>query len=296
MRFDMSAGDNDKFFFRWSPNRHTQRRTLNGILDGPGENGFNPFFERTITSSSIGSTPQSDNGLESQGQLLALRRRLRAATATSTSTRRASVSPQALASQLAVGDFFGLWAFSNYGQLGSTVSYEYNNTYGLLGSVSKVWRTHNLKTGIDTRRLEYLTRALGNALCRFRSNSGFTREVWDNAASEVNSGDSFASFLLGAPAGGAADFNVRPYLPRLVSRAVYFRTTGRATPRLTLTSACAGTSIRRPTKNTIALCAAFDLTAPSPIAGKSTAESLAQYPNLRNLTGRSPLCWRERSG
>jgi len=35
--------------------------------------------------------------------------------------------------------------------------------------------------------------------------------VWNNAASEVNSGDAFASFLLGTASGGSADYAVRPF-------------------------------------------------------------------------------------
>lgn len=283
MRFDLHAGDNDKFYFRWSPNRHTQRRTLNGILGSPGEQGFNPFLREnknylfdwvhTVNSSTVLNLRAgylryvegqgSDGNFNFNPTSLGL--------------------PASLPRQLAAGDFFGLWTYSNYNQLGSTLSYEYNNTYSLLGSVTKIWRNHNFKAGLDLRKLEYLTENLGNIL-QVASNSGFTRQTWDNAASEVNSGDSFASFLLGAPSGGAADFNVRPYY-RAWYMAPYLQDDWKISPRLMLNLGLRWDYNTPPDEKYDRLVRGFSTTAASPIASRLSADALAQYPSLRNLQG-----------
>ncbi len=283
MRFDLNAGENDKFYFRWSPNRHTQRRTLNGILDAPGEQAFNPFLRenknyhfdwvRTLNSSTVFNLRASySRYVEGQG------------TDGNFGFNPSSLGlPASLAGQLAVGDFFGIWNWQNYNQLGFNVSYEYNNTYGLMGSVSKIWRTHNLKAGLDMRRLEYLTTILGNIM-QIGSNSGFTRQVWDNAASEVNSGDSFASFLLGAPATGSADFNVRPYF-RSWYFAPFIQDDWKVNQRLTLNLGLRWDYNTPPDEKYNRLARGFDATAASPIAAKLSADALTQYPGLRNLQG-----------
>lgn len=150
-------------------------------------------------------------------------------------------------------------------------------------NVNKIRGKHNLKMGIDTRRLEYLTTILGNAF-QISSNSVPTRQVWDNAASEVNSGDSFASFLLGAPSSGAADFNVRPfYSSRYL--APYLQDDWKISHKLTLNLGLRYDFNTPPSEKYNRLVRGFDLNAASPIAGAFSAESLALYPNLRNLTG-----------
>lgn len=283
LRFDAAIGSNDRIFFRWSPNRHTQERTLNGILGSPGENGFNPFlrennnylldYVRTLNPTTVlnvrAGCMRYVEGNGSNGNF---------------GFQPASLGlPASLGSQLAVGDFFGLWNFSNYSPLGSSVSYEYNNAYTLFAGISKVWGQHTLKAGLDVRRLEYLTTILGN-IYQVTSDASRTRRVWDNAASEVDSGDSFASFLLGAPASGSADFNVRPYY-RSWYIAPYVHDDWKVNPKLTLSFGLRYDINTAPLEKYNRLVRGFDPNAPSPIAGSLPASALAQYPQLRDLRG-----------
>lgn len=283
LRFDLAAGDNDRVFFRWSPNRHEQIRSINGLLGSPGENAFNPFLRenknyladwvRTVNSTTVVNLRASflryveGNGTDGNFGFNPTTLGL----------------PAGLPNQLAVGDYFGRWTFTNYDLMGSQVSYEYNNTYGLLGSVNKIWGKHNLKLGVDARRMEYLTSILGNIFL-VNSTPGFTREVWDNAASEVTSGDSFASFLLGAPNNGNADFNVRPYY-RAWYVAPYLNDDWKVSSKLTINLGLRWDFNTPPDEKYNRLVRGFDSSSPSPLREAFSEESLALYPNLRNLNG-----------
>jgi hypothetical protein len=136
---------------------------------------------------------------------------------------------------------------------------------------------------VDTRKLEYLTTILGN-IFQVSSNAGFTREVWDNAASEVSSGDSIASFLLGAPGGGTADFNVRPFY-RAWYIAPYFNDDWKVSSKLSLNFGLRWDFNTPPDEKYNRLVRGFDRTAASPLRQSISAENLALYPNLRNLSG-----------
>lgn len=282
-RVDFKRGDNDRFFFRYATNRHDQNRTLNGILGSPGENGFNPFLRQnralladwvrilnpTTTLNIRGNYARYVEGTDSQGNF---------------NFNPTSLGlPASLVSQLAVADYFGVWNIGGYSQLGSRKSIEFNNTYSLQATVTRVQGKHNLKAGIDLRRWHYLTTNLGDVFTVV-TNAGFTREVWDNAASEVNSGDGYASFLLGAAASGTADFNVRPFF-RNWYLAPFVQDDWKVTRRLTLNLGLRWDLNTTPTEKYNRLVAGFDRDSASPIARAISPENLTLYPSLRNLKG-----------
>lgn len=282
-RVDFKRGDNDRYFFRFATNRHDQNRTLNGILGQPGENGFNPFLRQnramladwvrivspTTTFNLRANYARYVEGTDSQGNFRFDPTKLGL--------------PASLVPQLAVADFFGVWNIGGYSQLGSRRSIEYNNTYSLQGTLSRVQGKHNWKAGIDLRRWHYLTSNLGDVFT-VTTNAGFTREVWDNAASEVNSGDGYASFLLGAAASGTADFNARPFF-RSWYLAPFIQDDWKVSRRLTLNLGLRWDLNTPPDEKYNRLVTGFDREASSPIAASITAANLALYPDLRNLRG-----------
>lgn len=282
-RVDLKHGDNNRFFFRFARNRHDQNRTLNGILGSPGENGFNPFLRQnhalladwvriinpTTTLNIRANYARYVEGTDSQG--------------TFNFDPSSLGLPSSLPGQLAVADYFGVWNVGGYSQLGSRRSIEYNNTYSILGSLSKVTGKHNLKIGVDVRRWQYLTSNLGDVFT-VNTNAGFTREVWDNTASEVNSGDGYASFLLSAIASGTADVNARPFF-RNWYLAPFIQDDWKVSQRLTLNLGLRWDLNTPPDEKHNRLVAGFDTEAASPIASKISAANLALYPELRNLRG-----------
>lgn len=282
-RVDAKLGDMDRLFFRYSTNKHTQERTLNGIIGRPGEQAYNPFLRRnhaimadwvrilspTATLNVRANYARYVEGQDTRGNFgfdlgtLGI--------------------PTSVSSQLAFPDFFGVWALTGYGQLGFNPSLEYNNTYSTQGNLTKVMRSHTLKAGIDVRRWHFLQNTPGNPF-RVTANAGFTRSSWNNAATEVNSGDAFASFLLGTASGGSADFNVRPFF-RGWYIAPYIQDDWKVSRKLTINLGLRWDYNPTFDEKYDRLVAGFDATAASPIASKISAANLALYPDLRNLKG-----------
>jgi hypothetical protein len=284
-RVDAQIGENDRVYFRYGGNKHTQVRTVNGILNAPGENSFNPFLRensayladwvRTINPRTVLNVrlnvARYVEGTQSQGNF--------GFDATTLGL------PASVIKNLAVDDYFGTWQFQNYLQLGSTISIETNNTYSLAGNLSTVRGSHNLKAGVDARRLHYLVTALGNPY-RFNFTSAFTRETWNVSGTEIDSGDSFSSFLLGAPADGSADFNVRPFW-RQWYVAPYIQNDWKVSRRLTLNLGLRYDLNTPPGEKHNRLNVGFDFGAISPLAGliNASPEALAVNPNLNALNG-----------
>jgi hypothetical protein len=284
-RVDLKAGDNDRLFFRFSTNKHTQERTLNGILGKPGEQAYNPFLRQnhaymldwvrvlspTSTLNIRGNYARYVEGNDVVGNLkfdltsLGL--------------------PASLPRQLAYPDFFGVWAVTGYAPLGFNPNLEYNNTYSTQANLTKVWRTHTFKAGLDWRRMHFMatSTSAGNPF-RVATSAGFTRQTWNNAVSEVNSGDAYASFLLGTASGGSADYAVRPFF-RSWYFAPYLQDDWKVSRNLTLNLGLRWDYNPTTDEKHNRMVTHFDSAIASPIAGKISAANLALYPQLRNLSG-----------
>jgi len=284
-RIDWKMGDNNRMFFRYSSNKHTQERTLNGILGSPGEQAYNPFLRRnhafmvdwvrvlspSATLNVRGNYARYVEGNDVVGNLkfdltsLGL--------------------PASLPGQLSYPDFFGVWAPTGYAQLGFNPNLEYNNTYSSQINLTKVWGSHTFKTGMDLRRIHFLASSTAAANpFRVLTSAGFTRQTWNNAASEVNSGDAYASFLLGAASGGSADYALRPFF-RSWYFAPYFQDDWKITRKLTLNLGLRWDYNPTVDEKYDRLVTGFDPMAPSPLASKISPPNLALYPELRNLKG-----------
>ena len=282
-RFDAKLGDLDRIFFRYSTNKHTQERTLNGIIGRPGEQAYNPFLRRnhalmldwvrilspSATLNVRGNYARYVEGFDTAGNF------------------KFDLStlglPQSLTSQLVFPDFFGVWAVGSYSQLGFNPSLEYNNNYSTQANLTKVWGSHTFKVGLDARRWHFMANTPGNPF-RIASAASFTRQSWNNAATEVNSGDAFASFLLGTASAGQADFAVRPFF-RGWYFAPYFQDDWKVTRRLTINLGLRWDYNPTVDEKYDRLVTGFDTNAASPIASRIPANMLALYPELRNLRG-----------
>ena len=191
--------------------------------------------------------------------------------------------PAPLIGQLPIPDFFGVWVPGGYGQLGFNPAMDYNNTYSSQANLTKVWGSHSLKAGMDLRRWHFLAYQPGNPF-RILTNAGFTRQSWNNAATEVNSGDGYASFLLGTASGGSADYAVRPFF-RSWYVAPYFQDDWKVSRRLTLNLGLRWDYNPTTDEKHNRMVVGFDQNVKSPIADKIPAAMLAQYPEMRNLRG-----------
>ena len=72
--------------------------------------------------------------------------------------------PKSLVSQLPQPAYFGYWNVSGYNALGRYLSDNITNYYGLEANVTKTWKSHTFKFGLDLRRHLYIIDDQGNIL------------------------------------------------------------------------------------------------------------------------------------
>ena len=191
--------------------------------------------------------------------------------------------PQNLLSELAQPALFGRWEFSGYTAMGRAENWNNTNTYSLQGSVSKFANAHNIRSGFDIRQTNFLDYTTGNPLY-VQSTAAFTRREWNLSASETDSGDAFASFLLGVPAAVRADYRVRPWYKQWYF-APWIQDDWKVNRKLTLNLGLRFDLNVPPSEKYNRINVGFDPDLPSPVAGMIPANMLALYPNLRDLKG-----------
>ena len=186
-------------------------------------------------------------------------------------------------SQMPQPALFGRWEWGGYAGMGQSENWNTTNTYSAQGSISKFHGSHSIRSGIDVRQTNYLDYNSGNPFY-FNSTPGNTRRVWNLGLSEADSGDSFASFLLGTPAEASVNFRVRPWF-RSWYIAPWFQDDWKVTKKLTVNFGFRWDFNLPPYEKHDRMNIGFDPKAANPIAKMIPDARLAQYPNYRNLTG-----------
>ena len=204
IRLDQNFGDKHHVFFRLGTNDRTETRGTNGIFGKPGETSQNPLkrINDAYTLDWVGSLSPT----------LLVNTRFSIARYIEGSAGLGNVDfdpatlgfPQSLVNQLADPNSFGRYEFNGYTALGRYSNFNYTNTVALQTNLTKIWGKHAVRAGVDLRWIQYNIQNQGNPF-RLVSNEGFTQENFANGDSL--SGNSLASFLLGAPASGGADIN-----------------------------------------------------------------------------------------
>lgn len=190
---------------------------------------------------------------------------------------------QAFLSQVPQPALFGRWEWAGYAGMGQSENWNNTNTYSVQGSVSKFIASHSLRSGVDVRLTHYLDYTSANPFY-FNSNAGYTRRTWNLAASESDSGDGFATFLLGSPSSGYVDYRVRPWFSSWYM-APWVQDDWKVTKRLTVNMGFRWDLNLPVTEKYDRMNTGFNRTAPNPIGGMITPANIALYPNFKNLTG-----------
>ena len=125
--------------------------------------------------------------------------------------------------------YFGVWNFDNYQNLGRSRSNNYTDTFQAMFNGTKVAGNHTIKAGIDVRQINYEIQNTGSIL-NFTGNSTWTQNAWTSANS--NSGDGYASFLLGI-VGGSSNYPLFPWWKQMYY-ALYVNDDWKVSRRLTL--------------------------------------------------------------
>jgi hypothetical protein len=278
LKIDQNLNERHRFFGRFAHNSRTEDRADNGVIEGPGQTGQQPFqrinytqvfdYVGTMSPTFILNGRVSWNRFEEDG------------------FGRGNVGfdkttlgfPASLISQIPHGAWFGRYEFSNYMTLGRHRSRNITNTWAFHPNLTKIWNAHSLKGGIDMRWTQYIQNNMGNPF-RLTANRAFTQRVFNQG--DALSGDSIATFLLGIPTGGGIDYNLFP-TNMFPYYAPWFQDDWKVNPRLTLNLGIRWDVNISPDERYNRLNRGFDPTVVSPV---DKLIDRTKFPDLPQLKG-----------
>ncbi len=207
LKIDQVLTEKHRFFVRYAENDRTEDRNDNGIFEGPGQDGQQPFkrVNHAVTIDHVGAMSPtfvvnvraSFNRFEEFGYGRG-----------NVGFDKTSLGfPDSLVDALPHEPLFGRYEFTDYNSLGRHQSRNLTNTWALHPNLNKISGSHTFKGGVDMRWTQYITQDQGNPF-RLQANRGWTQRVYNQG--DANSGDSLASFLIGLPSGGTVDYNLYP--------------------------------------------------------------------------------------
>jgi hypothetical protein len=230
-KFDVNVGDRHRAFFRYARNLRTENTQESGaIMKGPGQTGEKPSYRinNHFTADWV-ATLRPDF-------IFNLRASFNRYVHTTGNAANVGFDmstfgfPAAMLNQLSRQDVFGYYSFDGYSTMGRHPGGNWTNTWAIHPTATKISGSHALKFGMDTRFTQYAERNWTDPLY-FSTSRVFTQRQFNQ--SDALSGSSIASFLLGFPSSGRADFNAFPiYMYRY--QAPYIQDDWKVTRRLTL--------------------------------------------------------------
>lgn len=206
-KVDQNISDKSRMFFRYGYNKRTETRHTNGITSGPAQDGQLPLerlnhtgvadWVRTVSSSLVLNVrsglnqylelSRSDPGLQFNPAELGF--------------------PSSLVNQLP-NRVFPRINVTDYSALGrGGRNSETTTVFSLQPNFSWVTGAHNVRGGLDLRMTWY-TREINGNLFVLSFDRRFTQRVYNQG--DALSGNSVASFLLGAASGGNVENNFYP--------------------------------------------------------------------------------------
>ena len=288
LKFDWNFGENHRAYIRHASNDRTEDRCTNGICDGPGQEGQQPFqrindayvadWLWTITPTTMLNVRASSNRFIEKG----LGRANEGFDLTSLGL------PASLVNSIPGPAYFGRWEFRDpgngviYSNMGRDQGINITNNYNLMTNLTKIVGGHTMKFGMDLRRIHYIQQNSGNILF-FRTRSNWTQRLWNQA--EADAGDPYADFLLGlAHQDSSSNYPVYPFFQQWYF-APYFQDDWKVSRKLTLNLGLRWDFNQAPSEKYNRLNRGFDPNVASPAASQIPAEMIALYPQLANLKG-----------
>jgi len=246
-KVDQNISERTKMFVRYAYNKRTEQRSTNGILSGPAQDGQLPLWRinhtgvadwvRTVSSSLVLNVraglnqylelARSDPGLSFNPSELGFPASFVNQLPNKVFPRLNFVTTASAPSGFGVSTG-GTTEYQNIGR--NSRSSETTTGFSLQPNFSWVKSTHTVRGGLDMR-LTWYTREINNNLFVLTFDRRFTQRVYNSA--DALSGNSVASFLLGAPAFGMIDNNFYPTF-RWIYNAPWVQDDWKVTERLTL--------------------------------------------------------------
>lgn len=195
-----------KAFFRFATNDRQERKNTNGIMDRPGEAESHTYrvndayvidwvgtLRPTLLVNVRGSYNRFVEGAIDRDNYNFDITKLG--------------FPKDLAARLPNPMYFGVYNYSGYVSQGLDPNVNTTSNFAVHPNLTWIRSAHSLKAGVDMRWIQFANQEVG---VQFGLNStpGFTQK--DYLRADPLSGNSIASFLLGAPNSGQADFQAQP--------------------------------------------------------------------------------------
>lgn len=281
LKFDWNFGDKHRSYIRHASNDRTEERCSNGVCAGPGMDGQQPFqrindayvidWVSTLNASTIFNVRASYNRFIEKG----FGRDNAGFDLTSLGL------PSSLVSQLPSPAYFGRWNFDGASPLGRSQGINITNNYSIAGTLTKIVGKHTLKMGTDLRRIHFIQQNSGDILA-FNFSDQWTRRQWNIA--EADSGDTYASFLLGLPTSGQNFFPLYPFFQNWYN-AYFIQDDFKVSRRLTLNLGLRYDINMPATEKYNRINRGFNPTVAAPFRNQLPAASVAAFPQLANLSG-----------
>jgi len=275
-KFDQNFGERNRVFFRHASNDRTEWRGTNGVR-GPGEDGQFPLkrvndayvidWLSTISPNTIFNVrssftryiegSRSDANLEYDMTKLGF--------------------PDSLPRSLGAKFGFGMYRLDGYINLGRAFSNNVTNSATVHPSVTRVTGSRTTKAGLDMRWIQYSTQNSGDVF-RLNQNAAFTQQVFNRADALI--GDSLASWLLGTPSSGTANYPVFPiYFYRYM--APWVQHDWKILPKLTLNFGMRMDFNFPPSERFNRMNRGFDATVTSPVNELIDRSAFPDFPTMR---------------
>jgi hypothetical protein len=210
-KVDHNFSANDRAFFRWGENERNEVRNTTPIRSGPAQNGQLPLWR--ANRALVGDWVH----ILGAGTVLNLRASYTYFLEWSYSQDSLGFDstqfwPASLVQQLPSKDIGGIFPVINmddYVGLSRGSSPNRNRNYTVQPNVSMTRGAHNIRSGLDMRWTNVYNENYNNSGGNISFSRQFTRSTINS--NSVLEGNSFASFLLGAPSGGSVDVNPKPH-------------------------------------------------------------------------------------
>jgi carboxypeptidase family protein len=223
-KVDQNISDKTRMFVRYAYNKRTEQRSTNGILSGPAQDGQLPLWRinhsgvadwvRTVSPSLVMNIraglnqylelARSDPGLSFNPSELGFPASLVSQLPNKVFPRLNFVTTGSAPSGFGASTG-GTTEYQNLGR--NSRNSETTTGFSFQPNFSWVKAAHNVRGGLDMR-LTWYTREINTNLFVFTFDRRFTQRVFNSA--DPLSGNSVASFLLGAPAFGVIENNFYP--------------------------------------------------------------------------------------
>ena len=211
-KVDHNFGANDRAFFRWGENERNEIRNTTPIRSGPAQDGQLPLIR--ANRALVGDWVR----IFGAGTVFNLRAGYTYYLDWSYSQDALGFDsttfgwPSGIVGQMpsaAINGTFPRIEVDQFVSLSRGNAPNRNRNYSIQPNVSLTRGAHNIRSGLDGRWINTYHENYNNGGGLVQFNRAFTRRTL--TSNDALEGNAFASFLLGAPSGGAVDVNPKPH-------------------------------------------------------------------------------------